>query len=81
MRAMKISVNPGSLHGVKMGKMRIDMTANIQQIQKAALGWSIEVTPAGATKIDSFAACLAPDTSVNVTFLPGTDPMETVAVT
>ena len=78
---MEISVKLGSLHGVKMGKMRIDMTANIQQIQQAAQGWSIEVTPAGATKIDSFAACLAPETTVNVTFLPGTDPMDTVAVT
>ena len=75
------SVNPASVNGVKMGKIRIDMTANIQQIQQAAQGWSIEVTPAGATKIDSFAACLAPETTVNVTFLPGTDPMDTVAVT
>ena len=56
------------------------MTASIQQIQTAAEGWSIEVTPAGATKIDSFAACLSPGTTVNVTFLPGSDPMETVAV-
>ena len=56
------------------------MTANIHQIQKAAEGWSIEVTPAGATNIDSFAACLSPGTTVNVTFLPGSDPMETVAV-
>lgn len=60
--------------------MGIDMTASIQQIQTAAEGWSIEVTPAGATKIDSFAACLSPGTTVNVTFLPGSDPMETVAV-
>ena len=44
------------------------MTASIQQIQKAAEGWSIEVTPAGATKIDSFATCLSPGTTVNVTF-------------
>ena len=56
------------------------MTASIKQIQTAAEGWSIEVTPAGATKIDSFAACLSPGTTVNVTFLPGSDPMETVAV-
>ena len=56
------------------------MTASIQQIQKAAQGWSIEVTPAGAAKIDSFAACLSPGTTVNVTFLPGTDPLDTVAV-
>ena len=60
--------------------MGIDMTASIQQIQTAARGWSIEVTPAGATKIDSFAAYLSPGTTVNVTFLPGSDPMETVAV-
>lgn len=56
------------------------MQATIEQIQKAAAQWSIEVTPAGATKIDSFAACLAPGTTVNVTFLPGSDPMDTVAV-
>ena len=56
------------------------MTASIQQIQTAAEGWSIEVTPAGATKIDSFAACLSPGTTVNVTFLPGSNPMETVEV-
>ena len=56
------------------------MKASIQQIQTAAEGWSIEVTPAGATKIESFAACLSPGTTVNVTFLPGSDPMETVAV-
>lgn len=58
----------------------MNMTASIQQIQKAAEGWSIEVTPAGATKIDSFATCLSPGTTVNVTFLPGSDPLETVAV-
>ena len=56
------------------------MTASIQQIQKAAQGWSIEVTPAGAAKIDSFAACLSIGTTVNVTFLPGTDPLDTVGV-
>jgi methylenetetrahydrofolate reductase (NADPH) len=58
----------------------INMTASIQQIQKAVEGWSIEVTPVGATKIDTFAACLSPGTTVNVTFLPGSDPLETVAV-
>ena len=56
------------------------MTVSIQQIQTAAEGWSIEVTPAGATKIDSFSACLSPGTTVNVTFLPGSNPMETVEV-
>ena len=56
------------------------MAASIQQIQKAAQGWSIEVTPAGAAKIGSFAACLSPGTTVNVTFLPGSDPLDTVVV-
>ena len=56
------------------------MAATIEQIQAAASNWSIEVTPNGATKIDSFADCLAPGTTVNVTFLPGSDPMDTVAV-
>ena len=60
--------------------MGIDMKASIQQIQTAVQGWSIEVTPASAAKIDSFANCLSPGTTVNVTFLPGSDPMETVAV-
>ena len=46
------------------------MTASIKQMQTAAEGWSIEVTPAGAAKIDSFAARLSPGTTVNVTFLP-----------
>ena len=56
------------------------MAATIEQIQAAASNWSIEVTPNGATKIDSFADCLASGTTVNVTFLPGSDPMDTVAV-
>ena len=61
-------------------QLRTDMSANIDQIKTAAAGWSIEVAPNGAQKIDSFAACLAPGSTVNVTFLPGSDPMDTVAV-
>jgi methylenetetrahydrofolate reductase (NADPH) len=56
------------------------MAASIEQIKTAVEGWSIEVTPTGATKIESFATCLSPGTTVNVTFLPGSDPLETVAV-
>ena len=56
------------------------MQATIEQIKQAVANWSIEVTPAGASKIDSFADCLHPGTTVNVTFLPGSDPMDTVAV-
>ena len=56
------------------------MTSSIEAIQRAAADWSIEVTPTGATKIESFRDCLAPGTTVNVTFLPGTDPGDTIAV-
>ena len=56
------------------------MAATIEQIKQAAEDWSIEVTPTGATKIESFRDCLAPGTTVNVTFLPGSDPMDTIAV-
>ncbi len=56
------------------------MAATIEQIQHAATDWSIEVTPTGATKIESFRDCLTPGTTVNVTFLPGSDPMDTIAV-
>lgn len=56
------------------------MTVTTEMIQNAGANWSIEVTPTGASKVESFADCLAPDTSVNVTFLPGSDPMDTIAV-
>ena len=57
-----------------------DMATTIETIQSAASNWSIEVTPTGATKIESFRDCLDPGTTVNVTFLPGTDPADTIAV-
>lgn len=56
------------------------MTLSIETIKSAAANWSIEVTPTGATKIESFRDCLAPGTTVNVTFLPGSDPRDTIAV-
>ena len=56
------------------------MATTIETIQSAASNWSIEVTPTGATKIESFRDCLDPGTTVNVTFLPGTDPADTIAV-
>ena len=56
------------------------MATAIEQIQAAAASWSIEVTPTGATKIESFRDCLNESTKVNVTFLPGTDPADTIAV-
>ena len=56
------------------------MTVNIDDLKKAGSGWSIEVTPTGAAKIESFKDVLPAGTHVNVTFLPGTDPMDTIAV-
>ena len=56
------------------------MASNIEMISKAAADWSIEVTPTGAGKIESFSDCLAPGTTVNVTFLPGSDLADTIAV-
>lgn len=53
---------------VSMVRRDESMQVTIEQIQQAAAHWSIEVTPAGATKIDSFADCLDPGTTVNVTF-------------
>ena len=47
---------------------------------EASKGWSIEVTPPGAAKIESFADILEVGTTVNVTFLPNTSPHETIEV-
>ncbi len=43
-------------------------------------GFSVETTPASAAKVAAFGDHLAPGTTVNVTFLPGSEPEETVAV-
>lgn len=56
------------------------MADRVKTIAEAGKGWSIEVTPPGSSKIDSFSAILAEGTTVNVTFLPGTDPKETIDV-
>ncbi len=56
------------------------MVATREQIARAGANWSIEVTPAGATKVESFGDALAAGTDVNVTFLPGSDPADTAKV-
>ncbi len=56
------------------------MTATTDAIAKAGANWSIEVTPPGAAKIEDFSAILAEGTTVNVTFLPGTNPVDTIDV-
>ncbi|MBT5263955.1 MAG: metFprotein [Rhodospirillaceae bacterium] len=54
------------------------MDAN--QIMRAMRGFSIEATPASATKIENFTSHLAPGTTVNVTFLADSDPADTIAL-
>ena len=56
------------------------MSLTIDKLSSAAANWSIEVTPTGANKVESFADVLQPQTCVNVTFLPGSDPADTLAV-
>ena len=56
------------------------MSISIDAIAKAGAGWSIETTPPSAAKIDNFGAILAENTTINITFLPGTDPNDTVNV-
>lgn len=43
-------------------------------------GFSVETTPVSSAKVASFVDHLAPGTTVNVTMLPDSDPMDTVAV-
>ncbi|MEQ8585587.1 MAG: methylenetetrahydrofolate reductase [Thalassobaculaceae bacterium] len=43
-------------------------------------GFSVETTPASAARVASFAEHLAPGTTVNVTFLPGSEIDDTIAV-
>ena len=56
------------------------MSSDKQKITKTKNTWSIETTPNAAKNISSFTDFLAPKTSVYVTFLPGSDVMETVQV-
>jgi methylenetetrahydrofolate reductase (NADPH) len=56
------------------------MGANKHQIASFLSGFSIEVTPASASKVNSFAEHLPLNTSVNVTSLPGSDIKETIDV-
>lgn len=73
-------VSWSSAHTSYRDKGEENMAVSVDDLAKAGQDWSIEVTPTGATKIDSFAACLPEGTTVNVTFLPGTDPLDTIAV-
>src|SRR5437867_1925326 len=52
---------------------------NLQQLQALVSGFSIETTPPTAARVESFRSLLPVGTKVNVTFLPGTDYLDTVA--
>ena len=55
------------------------LTENPENIIKsAAKNWSIEITPNAAKKVGNFSKILKPKTTVNVTFLPNTNLLETI---
>lgn len=54
--------------------------ANAHDVMALMSGFSVETTPASAAKVASFADHLTPGTTVNVTFLPGSDIDDTIAV-
>ena len=49
-------------------------------LHQVTKGWSIEVTPNAAKKIDNFAELLQKNTTVNVTFLPNSNLLDTIEV-
>lgn len=55
-------------------------SASISDVVALMDGFSVETTPTSASKVASFADHLAQGTTVNVTFLPGNDPADTIAV-
>jgi methylenetetrahydrofolate reductase (NADPH) len=56
------------------------MKVTKQDIASLLSDFSIEVTPASAQKVNSFVDYLPPNTSINVTFLPGSNIDDTVNV-
>lgn len=56
------------------------MAVTQQQVVSLLSGFSVEVTPASAAKVQAFSAHLAAGTTVNVTFLPGSDIKDTIEV-
>jgi len=56
------------------------LSASLKQISSLLNGFSTEVTPASASKIDNFQEHLSPGTSINVTFLAGSNLRDTVQV-
>jgi methylenetetrahydrofolate reductase (NADPH) len=65
---------------ILFGVKAVIMAATREQIVSLLSGFSVEVTPASAAKVEDFSAHLAPGTTVNVTFLPGSDIADTIAI-
>jgi methylenetetrahydrofolate reductase (NADPH) len=65
---------------ILFGVKAVIMTATREQIVSLLSGYSVEVTPASAAKVEGFAAHLTPGTTVNVTFLPGSDIADTILI-
>lgn len=63
-----------------MSQMPAASRASAADVAALMHGFSVETTPGSAAKVRRFADHLAPGTTVNVTFLPGSDPSDTVAV-
>ena len=56
------------------------MAVTKAQVVSLLAGFSVEVTPASAAKVEAFSAHLAPGTTINVTFLPGSDIRDTIEI-
>ena len=65
-----------------MNLQKSDVTTSENQeignITKLLNNFSLETTPSGAKKIESFSNFVRPSTTIFITFLPGTDYNETV---
>jgi len=65
------------MHVVASTAERID--AETASIMEFMTGFTVETTPASAAKIADFRAIICPETVVYITFLPGSDYLDTVA--
>ncbi|GHD42432.1 methylenetetrahydrofolate reductase [Thalassobaculum fulvum] len=63
-----------------MSQFAVSPRASAADVVALMRDFSVETTPTSAAKVASFADHLAAGTTVNVTFLPGSDPADTVAV-
>jgi len=67
---------PGTATAAGQRQVPRDTKSRIMQFMS---GWSIETTPGSAAKIPDYREHLSPGTKVAVTFLPGSDYLDTVA--